>query len=340
MDKVKISNTSRMVLFLAGLSLVAVLYLPIWRIELSAPQYPEGLTLLIYADKLAGNVDIINGLNHYIGMRTLHAEDFVEFKVLPGIILFFVTSFILTAFFANRKLMNILFVLFVAFGVLAMVDFWRWEYDYGHNLDPNAAIIVPGMAYQPPLIGFKQLLNFGAFSIPDTGGWIFIGAGLVLLICVIIEFRKSKNIPLKSGNPKLLFIPITLIFLSSCSTEPVPIRIGKDQCDFCKMTISDKRFGAEIVTKKTKVFKFDDQHCVIQFLNEGKLASEDIAGVYFTDFSSPHELIDVKKAFFLQSPDFKSPMNGNIAAFSNEDSLAKALPKFYGNAITWEDMQK
>jgi len=53
-----------------------------------------------------------------------------------------------------------LFTLFVLFGIIAMVDFWRWEYDYGHDLDPNAAIIVPGMAYQPPLIGFKQLLNF------------------------------------------------------------------------------------------------------------------------------------------------------------------------------------
>lgn len=340
MDKVKISNTSRIALLLAGLSLVAVLYLPIWRIELDAPQYPEGLTLLIYANKLAGNVEIINGLNHYIGMRTLHAEDFVEFKVLPGIILFFVAFFILSAIIARRKLMNALFVLFVVFGVFAMVDFWRWEYDYGHNLDPNAAIIVPGMAYQPPLIGFKQLLNFGAFSIPDTGGWIFIAAGLVLLICVILEAKKNKKSLYKSSSLNLLFIPFSFIFLSSCSTEPVPIRIGKDQCDFCKMTISDKRFGAEIVTKKTKVFKFDDQHCVIQFLNEGKLASEDIAGVYFTDFSIPHGLVNVKNAYFLQSPDFKSPMNGNIAAFSNEDSLAKALPKFYGNAITWEDMQK
>jgi copper chaperone NosL len=221
-----------------------------------------------------------------------------------------------------------------------MVDFWRWEYDYGHNLDPNAAIIVPGMAYQPPLIGFKQLLNFGAYSVPDTGAWIFIGAGLILLVCVVLEWKKAKAGFKKSSALNLSVLLLSATLLSSCSTEPVPIRIGKDNCDFCKMTITDKRFGAEVVTKKSKIYKFDDEHCVIQFLKAGTVASEDVAGVYFVDFTSPNALIDAKKAFFLQSPEFKSPMNGNIAAFSHEDSLVKTLPKFYGNAITWEDMQK
>ena len=61
------------------------------------------------------------------------------------------------------------------------------------NLSPDAAIIVPGMSYQPPLIGFKQLLNFGAYSIPDVGGWIFIAAGLALLSCVVLTSLKTKK---------------------------------------------------------------------------------------------------------------------------------------------------
>jgi copper chaperone NosL len=340
MSKNKIADSSRIAILIAGFSLIAVLFTPIWRIELTAPQYPEGLTLLIHAHKLSGSVDIINGLNHYIGMKTLHSDDFVEFKVLSGIILFFAGLFILSAILAGRKLMFTLFGLFVTFGVLAMADFWRWEYDYGHNLDPNAAIIVPGMAYQPPLIGFKQLLNFGAYSAPDTGGWIFIGAGLVLLVCVLLESTKANAGLQKKSALNFTIITLSATLFSSCSTDPVPIRIGKDNCDFCKMTISDNRFGAEIVTTKSKNYKFDDEHCVIQFLKEGTLEPDDIAGVYFVDFSSPNSLIDSKKAFFLQSPDFKSPMNGNIAAFTQKDSLHKNLPKFYGNIITWEDMQK
>ena len=121
-------------------------------------------------------------------------NDFVEFTILPGIIVFFAALFVFAAIAAKRKWMNILFVLFVAFGIVAMIDFWRWEYDYGHNLNPDAAIIVPGMAYQPPLIGFKQLLNFGAYSIPDIGGWIFVAVGVILLVAVYYLNGEEKRI--------------------------------------------------------------------------------------------------------------------------------------------------
>jgi copper chaperone NosL len=340
MNPTKITTVTRALLFICGLGLIVVLFTPIWQIDLMAPQYPEGLTLLIYANKLAGNVDIINGLNHYIGMKTLHANDFAEFKILPGIIVFFSVCFIITAIVARRKWMNILCVLFVAFGVLAMVDFWRWEYDYGHNLNPDAAIIVPGMAYQPPLIGFKQLLNFGAYSMPGIGGWIFIAVGVVLVGCVVFEMRRKKKAVLQAGILPVLIMGLLTLSISSCSTEPQPIQIGQDHCDFCKMTISDNRFGAEIVTKKSKIYKFDDEHCIKSFLDSKAVDRKEIAGIYFTDFMPPHQLLKAEKAFFLQSPSLKSPMNGNIAAFSTEESREKVFLKFYGNFITWEEMQK
>ena len=188
---------ARWLLVLGSLQLLAVLYFPIWQIELTAPQYPEGLKLLIFANKLGGNVDIINGLNHYIGMKTLHTADFFEFTILPYIIIFFSVAILIVALSGKRILLNIVFILFVCFGIVAMVDFWRWDYNYGHNLNPDAAIVVPGMAYQPPLIGFKQLLNFGAYSIPHTGGWLFIAVGFILLVLVIIEWRSI--LPGKKG---------------------------------------------------------------------------------------------------------------------------------------------
>jgi len=182
----------RVVVFLCSLCMIMVLFFPIWRIELSAPQYPEGLALQIFAGKLGGDVEIINGLNHYIGMRTLHANDFIEFTVLPYFIIFFALLILITAIVNRNRLLYITTILFIAFSVLAMIDFWRWEYNYGHDLNPEAAIQVPGMAYQPPLIGYKQLLNFGAFSIPDVGGWFFIAAGVLLFACTIVEWRSKK----------------------------------------------------------------------------------------------------------------------------------------------------
>jgi copper chaperone NosL len=196
MKKNGLNEIVRIVVLFCGLGLIAVLFTPIWRIELDAPQYPEGLQLNIYANHLGGNVDIINGLNHYIGMRTLHKEDFIEFSVLTYIILFFSLIFIITAIINNRKFLVIATALFVLFGIVAMIDFWHWEYDYGHNLNPDAAIRIPGMAYQPPLIGFKQLLNFGAYSIPDIGGWIFIAVGILIMGCLFFELKRLKKMKL------------------------------------------------------------------------------------------------------------------------------------------------
>ena len=340
MNPLKISTSSRVIVFFCGLLLILVLFKPMWRIELDAPQYPEGLTLLIYADKIAGDVAIVNGLNHYIGMKTLHTKDFAEFKILPGIILFFVAAFILTAVLAKRKWLYLLLGLFILFGVVAMIDFWRWEYDYGHNLDPNAAIIVPGMAYQPPLIGFKQLLNFGAYSIPDLGGWVFIGVGAVLLFIAITEWRKAKKTKAALKSGKLVMAILLLLFFTGCNTSPQPIALGKDQCHGCKMTISDERFGAELVTRKSKVYKFDDAHCLLEFKKAGTVNEKDIANIFFTNFSAPHQLLNAGQAKFLKSDLLRSPMNGNMAAFELTDSLQKAVEVFKGTIILWNEFSK
>lgn len=194
MKTTNLSLISKVMLLIAGLLFIASLFVPLWRIELDAPQYPEGLVLQLHANKIGGDVDIINGLNHYIGMATLHTENFFEFKILP----YFFGAFGLIAlaliFINRRKAVLIFLITFVLFIAFSAVDFYRWNYEYGHNLDPNAAIIVPGMAYQPPLLGFKQLLNFGAYSIPDVGGWMLTVAGLLLAVIVWFEFKFKKAV--------------------------------------------------------------------------------------------------------------------------------------------------
>jgi len=195
-DLIKSNNLptlSKALVFICCLLLVIVLFVPLWQIQLDAPQYPEGLILRMYPHKLAGDVEIINGLNHYIGMKELFTKDFIEFTVLPYIIGFYAFFCLLVAFMKRRGWLLGLFIAFAGFGVIAMVDFYRWEYAYGHNLNPNAAIQVPGMSYQPPLIGFKQLLNFGAYSIPDVGGILFVLVGVLLLVALLIAYKKRKK---------------------------------------------------------------------------------------------------------------------------------------------------
>ncbi len=196
MKNSSLSVTSKVLLFLTAALFVWSLFVPLWRMELSAPQYPEGLVLQLHADKIAGDVDIINGLNHYIGMATLHTENFFEFTILPYVFSAFALVAFGLIFFNSRKAVKIFFFVLIAFVAISGIDFYRWNYEYGHNLDPAAAIIVPGMAYQPPVLGYKQLLNFGAYSIPDVGGLMLAGAILLVGVIVVMEYdilAKFKN---------------------------------------------------------------------------------------------------------------------------------------------------
>lgn len=188
-----ISPASRWVLLLGALSLVLTYFVPIWRIDLWAPQYPEGLTMKIWLSKLSGQVEIINGLNHYIGMAHIKEEMFPEFGILPYCVAFLILAGITAALSARKKGVLAYFLLLVAAAAVALYDFWKWGYEYGHNLSDDAPIKVPGMAYQPPLLGYKELLNFGAYSIPDIGGWIFAVFGLAIALILVYEFKLRKT---------------------------------------------------------------------------------------------------------------------------------------------------
>jgi copper chaperone NosL len=336
-----LSTLSRIVALICALSLIGVLFLPIWRIELSAPQYPEGLVLKIYAGKLGGNVDVVNGLNHYIGMRTLHEKDFVEFTVLPYIIGAFVVLGLLSVLI-NRKWLLIMWgVCYLLFACVAMIDFYHWEYNYGHNLDHSAPIQVPGMAYQPPLIGYKQLLNFGAWSVPDTGGWIFVGVGALLVLFGFIELRKTKKRTFTNIKTTLTTAAVfIMVFCTSCSTGPQPIQFGKDACDFCKMTILDLRFGGEVVTKKGKVYKFDDIHCITSFLKSAQSEKTNVAGIYLLEYASQNKFVHAAQSFLLRSNDLRSPMGSNTAAFMSEANREQCKQQVNGTIVQWNEINQ
>jgi len=331
--KIEISKLSKILLIISGIFLAVSIVLPIWRIELDAPQYPEGLGLQIFSYKLGGDVAIINGLNHYIGMQTLHEENFIEFTLLPYIIGFYAVLMFITGIKGGRKMLYTTFIAFVVFGIVAMVDFWRWEYNYGHNLDPNAAIIVPGMAYQPPLIGFKQLLNFGAYSIPDMGGWLFIGAGLLCLLAVAIEAGWLKKII----KPKVVTTVLLLFLFSACgNTQPEKLVLNKDQCEFCKMTVADARFGAEAISDKGRIYKFDDLNCMILF----NKANQKIAlkQYFVNDYTADNHLIDATKAWYVKHETIKSPMGSNTAAFAQKVAAENLAKSAAVSIISWENI--
>lgn len=187
-----LKKISQIALLIGSLLLIITYFVPIWRIDLWAPQYPEGLSMYIWLNKLSGQVEIINGLNHYIGMAHIKEEMFPEFGILPYCVAAIIAFGVITALSKSRKILIIFLGTLVAAGIIAMYDYWQWGYQYGHNLSDDAAIKVPGMSYQPPLIGYKELLNFGAYSVPDVGGWLFILLGIITIGVLIFEIKTNK----------------------------------------------------------------------------------------------------------------------------------------------------
>lgn len=189
---------SRLVVLAAALALVALYFVPLWRITLDAPQFPEGIGLYVQIDAIEGinrhDLQNINGLNHYIGMKEIHPESIPELTWMPWILAALIGWGLMAAAVGKRWMLCGWFGLLGLAAVAGLADFYMWGYDYGHNLDPTAAVKVPGMTYQPPVIGSKEILNFTATSLPAVGGWIAIAAGLLAgWRCWIERFRREDR---------------------------------------------------------------------------------------------------------------------------------------------------
>jgi hypothetical protein len=180
------TRRARTFVAVAGILVGLSVLFPLWRIDLIAPQYPEGLGLYISSRSIEGikpnDLASINGLNHYIGMRTIEPDQIPELRFMAPLMLGLGLAGVGVAALGKRAVLT---AWLVAMGLLlagGLADMYKWGYDYGRNLDPNAIIKVPGMTYQPPLIGSKQLLNFRATSWPAFGGWLLAIASVLAVM--------------------------------------------------------------------------------------------------------------------------------------------------------------
>ncbi|MBL9152866.1 MAG: nitrous oxide reductase accessory protein NosL [Verrucomicrobiales bacterium] len=329
---------SRLLLLLSVLALISAFFTPLWQIQLWAPQYPEGLNMKIWIDNLTGAFEIINGLNHYIGMAMIELEMFPEFLYMKYVLAALIALGLWCVVAGTRRWLWI-YVIVLALGALAgLVDFYRWGYEYGHNLDPNAAIQVPGMTYQPPVIGYKNLLNFTAYSGPDIGGWIMIAAGCVAGLVLAWEQWWRGRVKQKGTLAAAIATLVVPMGFTACKAEAEPFRYGRDECAECRMIISDQRFGAQIVTHKGRVLKYDDLNCLLSHEAKDEMAGADIKLRVVANFSKPGGLLPVEGAHYLLHADLKSPMRGNTAAFSSEDDRTRAQSELGGGKpMTWEE---
>ncbi len=330
----------RILLVLAGIALLASLFFPIWRITLEAPQYPEGMGMQIWSSTIKGenphDLDIINELNHYIGMKKIIPESIPELDLIAPLTMAFAAACLLAALMPGPWTSGGLLFALSGLGAYGMYDFWTWEYDYGHDLNPMAAIKVPGMSYQPPLIGEAKLLNFLSTSWPAMGGYLlFLGGGLIAFALVLGLLRKTGW----RGPRGITVLPAFCLLFAGCGQAgPAPIHWGEDACHHCKMVLVQKGFASQRINGKGKVFLFDSIECMLEDLKAKPMDPEE--RVFVSDWSRPDAaVLDAEAVTYLKGGQIPSPMGGALAAFQTKDSAAAYQGRVGGTLLEWNGLR-
>ncbi len=191
------NELGKMLMIIASILPLAVFIFPLWNVTLEAPQYPTPLGLNIhindFTDMNPHDIKNINLLNHYIGMKYI-PDSIPEFKIFPAGII--ITS--LLGFFIALRNSYIYFLLWcllmISLSTLGIIDFYLWEYDFGHNLDSKAILKFLDdngnmISFQPPMIGSKNILNFRAHSYPRLGSY-FLASGIFFSLIAYFVSRK------------------------------------------------------------------------------------------------------------------------------------------------------
>jgi hypothetical protein len=200
-------KTASITMIIGSALLLGLFVFPLWSITLEAPQYPSGIGMYINLDGLEGHekhdIQNIDGLNHYIGMRKLPKQDEMwEFSVFPKVIGGMAILGILIGLLGLFKKVSYKWflgwlVLMTVLGVMGIFDFNAWMTDYGTNLDPKAIMKMTDadgnpLSYKPPLFGSRDILNFTAHSYPAIGA-VLMGIGMFLtFIAYIIGLKKAN----------------------------------------------------------------------------------------------------------------------------------------------------
>jgi len=341
----RLSLQSRILVALSALLLAGTFVLPLWKIELHAPQYPEGIGMLIRLDTLTGmkpaDLDNLNGLNHYIGMKAISSDAFPALTVMPWVV-GTLALLALVVSLVGRRLPLVVWLGGVALaGIAGFAEFYRWSYRYGHDLAPDAIIKVPGMTYQPPLLGTKQLLNFTATSWPDSGGWCAVAA-FALGVIALLPFLRPQTLSKRASSVAASVAPVTamialLLMSAACSPSPTPvIAYGKADCTVCHMRIVDKRFGGAAVTAKGKLNQFESIECLANYA----ITVTGLRSVWVSNFDDPGTLVDVSVARFVRRNGPAGEMGGNLLAVSSATDTASLRQRFGVAALSWADVKQ
>ncbi len=135
----------------------------------------------------------------------------------------------------------------------------------------------------------------------------------------------------------LLTLPFLIFLLAACDAEQQPIAYGQANCAHCQMTVSDNRFGSELVTKTGKAYFFDSAECLIQYLQASSDINQKAKLLLVSDFSKPDNLVDAENATYLQSSKLPSPMGMYLTAYADKNIAERMQQDNGGKLMNWNE---
>jgi copper chaperone NosL len=358
---------ARLLLLAAALLLIPAWSLPLWSIRIVAPQYNDGLGMYIGARDIVGHtehdIQNINILNHYIGMKPIIPAEVTPLEVMPWALAGLIGGAVLAALIGRRWAIGAWLAAFLVVGVAGLYEFYSWNYDYGHNLSPDAPIKVPGMTYTPPLIGTKTLLTIRASSYP-AWGTAFVMLSFLAGLAAFLTFRGRLQTALtgalsvalrrlaaawNGGQARAAAVVVLGLLVAGCGFRTdvdAADRLARapafapDQppCDFCEGSIPEERFGGEIVATDGRVYRFMSVECLAGFVAAGRIDERDIRSMRVVDYNHGERLIDARTAHYIRSELRQSPSGLNLLAAENEVVAHNLHFFFLGTRMTWPDV--
>ena len=185
-------------MLLASVLVIASIAFPYWGLVLEAPQYPGGLQMRVFVNRMTGDEDPrldevreIDGLNHYIGMQSLYnAAAFERSIAIPAVIIMVVL--LVVAAFLRRRWAWVLTLPAIAFPFIFLGDLAFWMNYYGQNLDPYAPLSSAISPFTPPIIGEGVIGQFKTVAYVDTGWYLAVGAVVLVSAALLVRLLYSR----------------------------------------------------------------------------------------------------------------------------------------------------
>lgn len=187
------------IMLLAAFILFVSIFFPYWKLTLFAPQYPDGLEATMYVNRLSGDIQEIDGLNHYIGMKPMGEAAVLE-RTLSVIMIVGLVLLILGTVFVHSPFALFLCIPAILYPLFFLGDLYFWMRTFGMNLDSNAPLSNAIEPFVPPLLGESKIAQFSTVASWEIGLYMSFAASILIIIGLYYHRKAYKPLLVSSTS--------------------------------------------------------------------------------------------------------------------------------------------